>query len=210
MPTNSLCGGRLTVLLWVVNRAICRFCYAIRPLTPPPLPTTGAVILVANHTSFSDPLVLAATAGRPIRFLMAREIYEHRPLGWIFRASGCIAVRRGQPDVRAVREMLRALGQGEALGIFPEGGIDEHREEGGYAGFGYLALKTGAFIVPAAIRWDHARPNRLLGILEPGRADVRYGHPIAVHADAHPTQAQVHHLTRTVMRAIHDLLQRAP
>lgn len=200
--------ARRTALLWIVNRAICRLCYGLRSLTPPPLPETGAVIVVANHTSFSDPLVLAGTAGRRIRFLMAREFYEHRRLGWVFRAWGCIPVRRGRRDIGAVREVLRALARGEAVAVFPEGGIDEHREETGYAGVGYLALKTGARIVPAAIRWDRARPLRLLGILKPGRPDVRYGPPITVQADAHPSRARVQDLTRAAMRAIRDLLDR--
>lgn len=198
----------LAVLLGTVNRAICCICYDIRPLTPPPLPMTGPLILVANHTSFSDPLVLAATAGRPIRFLMAREIYERRRLRWVFRACGCIPVSRGQPDIGAVRDVLRALAHGEVVGIFPEGGIDEYREEGGYAGIGYLAFKTGAPIVPAAIRWDRPRPDGLLGILKPGRPDVRYGPPITVSPEPHPPQAQVAALTRTAMQAIRELLHR--
>lgn len=192
----------------MVNRAICRWCYDIRPFTPSPLPTRGAVILVANHTSFSDPLVLAATVGRPIRFLMAREIYDHRRLRWLFRASGCIPVRRGRPDIGAVREVLRALDQGDAVGIFPEGGIDEHREEAGYAGIGYLALKTGAAIVPAAIRWDRVRTRSLLGILKPGRPHVRYGRPITVQPDARPAPATVSDITQTAMQAIRGLLDR--
>lgn len=207
MATPIASGEGLTSLLRTFNRVICRLCYHTSSDSTPSLPPQGGVILIANHTSPSDPLLLAATAGRPIRFLMAREIYERRDLRWVFRAMGCIPVRRGQPDVTAVRQALRALAQGDVVGIFPEGGIDEHREEAGYAGIGYLAIKAGAPIVPAAIQWDRARPRSLLGLLKPGRPIVRYGPAIAVRRDARPQAAQVETLTRTAMHAIHGLLR---
>ena len=75
--------------------------------------------------------------------------------------------------------MLRVLKQGAVVGIFPEGGIDEYREESGYRGVGYLALKTGVPVVPVSIFWNHAPPLNLFGtILTPGKALVRYGTPI--------------------------------
>jgi 1-acyl-sn-glycerol-3-phosphate acyltransferase len=170
------------------------------------LPEAGPVLLVSDHTSLSDPLVLLATAGRPIRFLMAREIYQAPHLRWVFRAFHCIPVTRGSYDVVAVRTMLRALRQGEVVGLFPEGGIQDHRQESGHLGIGYLVLKTGAPVVPVAIVWDQVRPHNLLGtLLRPGKVVVRYGAPMVLPPDPDPSRERIGKVTAGVMRAIRDL-----
>lgn len=193
-------------LLDRMNHLICRHMYRLARPVSPPLPKEGPVIVVANHVSYSDPMVLAATAGRGIRFLMAREIYEHSRLRWVFDIIGNIPVSRGARDIAAVRTVLAALEKGEVIGIFPEGGIDEYRQEGGYLGVGYLALKTGAPVVPAAISWDQARPMNLVGsLLTPGRVLVRYGPPILTRPDPRPRPDTIRAVTSRVMSAIRDL-----
>jgi len=193
-------------LLDHLNRLICRVLYQVTPVSPLPLPQRGPVLLVSDHSSYSDPMVLAATANRPIIFLTAREIYQRHGLRWLCETAHYIPINRGTHDVRAVRAMLRALRQGEVIGIFPEGGIDEHREESGHLGVGYLALKTGAPMIPVSIAWDHARPVHLgRSLLTPGRAIVRYGTPIVPQSDPGPTREMIHALTANVMQAIQDL-----
>lgn len=204
-PLRGTCYGLLNRL----NLVFCRVMYAVTPVSPAPLPETGPVLLVSDHTSFSDPMVLAATANRPIMFLTAREVYTRRSLRWLCRTLLCIPVNRGSSDVGAVRALLRALGQGEVVGIFPEGGIDEHRVEKGHLGVGYLALKTGAAVVPAMIAWNHVRPlNLLRSLLTPGRAIVRYGTPIVSECHPNPDRETIDAVTADIMRAIRDLRPR--
>ena len=193
-------------LLDRLNRLICRILYQVMPLSPSPLPQSGPVLLVSDHSSYSDPMVLAATANRPIIFLTAREVYQRRDLRWLCEIAHYIPINRGTHDVGAVRAMLRALRQGEVIGIFPEGGIDEHRKESGHLGIGYLALKTGAPVVPVSIAWDQARAAHLgRSLIMPGRAVVRYGPLIVTPSDPDPTRETIHAVTATIMRAIQDL-----
>ncbi|MEE9232541.1 MAG: lysophospholipid acyltransferase family protein [Nitrospirales bacterium] len=193
-------------LLDRLNRLICRILYQVMPLSPSPLPQSGPVLLVSDHSSYSDPMVLAATANRPIIFLTAREVYQRRDLRWLCEIAHYIPINRGTHDVGAVRAMLRALQQGEVIGIFPEGGIDEHREESGHLGIGYLALKTGAPVVPVSIAWDQARAAHLgRSLIMPGRAVVRYGPLIVTPSDPDPTRETIHAVTTTIMRAIQDI-----
>lgn len=193
-------------LLNYLNRLACRIMYQVTPPFPSPLPATGPVLLVSDHTSFSDPMVLAATAGRPIIFLTAREIYQRLPLRWLCQAVNYIPVSRGTEDVGAVRAMLRALRQGEVVGIFPEGGIDEYREESGHLGVGYLALKTSAPVVPAAIAWDTVRPLNLgRALITPGKAVVRYGAPMVFQVEGEPDKEKIRAVTTSIMRAIQSL-----
>ncbi len=87
------------------------------------LPEQGPAILVANHISGLDPLLLIAASPRPLRFIIAAEQYHRFGLNWLFRAVGCIPVdRQGRPE-RAFRVALKALAAGEVVALFPHGTI---------------------------------------------------------------------------------------
>lgn len=203
---HSLSRGITYRLLDRLNRRICRVLYQVTSHSAFPLPRGGPVLLVSDHSSFSDPMVLAATVNRPIIFLTAREIYYRRVLRWLCKTAHYIPINRGTHDVGAVRSMLRVLRQDEVVGIFPEGGIDQHRDESGHLGVGYLALKTGAPMIPVSIVWDRVRPVHLArSLFTPGRAVVRYGTPIVAQVDPHPSREMIQSLTAKVMRAIQDL-----
>ena len=185
--------------------------YHVRFPSHPPLPQNGPVLLVSDHSSFCDPMVLAATAGRPIIFLTAREVYDAWYLQWFCKTLHYIPVSRGTHDIGAVRSMLRALKQGEVIALFPEGGINLHRVEDGHLGIGYLALKTGAPVVPASIAWNKTRPPSLVGsLLTPGRARVRYGKPMVMQSMTQPDREAIEVATSNIMRAIRDLKNQEP
>ena len=210
-PSPSPTRGILYRIFYGLNRLICRVLYNLRPPSELPLPESGPVLLVSDHSSFSDPMVLAATAGRPIIFLTASEIY-HRPLlKWFCKTVRYIPVRRDSQDVGAVRTMLRALGQGEVVTLFPEGGIDQYREEDGHLGIGYLALKTGVPVVPASISWAKVRPNSLMrSLVTPGKVSVCYGTPIEFPTLEHPDHTNIEQATVRIMHAIHSLRMHDP
>jgi len=127
--------------------------YGVTGAFPFPVPIHGPALIVCDHTSMGDALVLLATAGRPIRFLMAREIYARSHVRWVFQAFRCIPVQRGKRDISAIRMMLDGLAAQEVIGLFPEGGLDRHRLDAGHLGVGYLAIKSGAPVIPASIVW---------------------------------------------------------
>lgn len=118
------------------------------------LPEQGPVIIVANHTSGLDPMLLIAASKRPLRFLIAREEYQRFGLQWLFRAAGCIPVDRdGRPE-KSLRQALKALQQGEVIAIFPHGRIhlDSDPPRKLKAGFSRLAAWSGAPVY--AVRID--------------------------------------------------------
>lgn len=180
--------------------------YQVQAEMPPPLPKKGPVLVVSDHSSLGDPLVLLASAGRPISFLMAQEIYASR-FQWVYEAFDAIPVRRGRQDINAVRRMVRQLRGNGVVGIFPEGGLDNFRVEEGHPGVGYLALKTGAPIVPASVVWDKERSvsSILKTLFIPCKATVRYGAPLSFPREVKPRRAQVDEVTSQVMGVIKDL-----
>lgn len=197
-------------LLIAINRLYCRVLFRIvRPATPP-LPMSGPVLLVSDHASLTDPLLLFATANRPIQFLMAREFYDLPLLNWIFRLAGCIPIRRGRFEVAPVRAMLHALAQGAVVGIFPEGGIDnEHRKEEGHQGIGFVALKSGAPILPVSIAWSRPCPASLFRAMTTSvRATVRYGAPFVLDTSAGRPRDGARAATDRILQAIRELRTR--
>ncbi len=177
--------------------------YGIRSPDSDPLPPTGPVVLVCDHSSLGDPLVLLATAGRPIRFLMAEEIYSQCLINWVFRVLHCIPVRRGKRDAPAVRQMLEVLAAGEVVGLFPEGGLNQFRRKEGHLGVGYLALKSGAAVIPASIMWKKPRPLTIVQtLLEPCPAKIVFGRPRYFPRQDRPRKRSMQAVTILVMRDI--------
>ena len=93
------------------------------------VPQSGPLLLVANHpNALLDPVLVAAAAGRPVRFLAKAPLVHDRRIGWLVRALGCIPVYRQQDDpgatgrnVEAFQAAYEALAGGSAVAIFPEG-----------------------------------------------------------------------------------------
>ena len=117
------------------------------------IPKTGALIFCGNHKSYMDPPAIAVTTGRKMGF-MAKEELKKNPLfaflGWAFE---CIFVKRDSKDIAPLKQALTRLKSGECLGIFPEGTRNGMEKNNGELknGAAYLALKTGAQIVPVGI-----------------------------------------------------------
>lgn len=120
----------LRLLMWIVSRLIYRVHVTGRGLGR--IPATGPALVVCNHLSYMDPLIVGGTVGRPIRFVMTHEIYRLRGLTWLFRLAGAIPVapERVDPDLfrRAFERVDEALSRGELVGIFPEGGLSRDGE----------------------------------------------------------------------------------
>ncbi len=87
------------------------------------LPATGPAIVVANHVSGLDPLLMIAACRRPLRFIIAKEQYDRRFLRWLFDAVGCIPVNRSANPRAVLKHARDRLARGEVVALFPHGGI---------------------------------------------------------------------------------------
>lgn len=110
----------------------------------------GAALLVANHPSALDPVLIAAALPRRAVFMGAAEFLTWPVVGWVMRAYGVVPVRRGRVDAAAVREAVRVLRAGGLLVIFPEGRV---APSGGALrpGAGLLAAAAHVPVVPVAV-----------------------------------------------------------
>jgi len=117
------------------------------------IPASGPAVVVSNHVSGLDPLLLIAASRRPLRFLIAREQYERFGLKWLFRAAGCIPVDRESRPHLAMRSALKKLKEGEVVALFPHGKIhlDAAPLRKLKPGAARLARATGSPLVPVRI-----------------------------------------------------------
>lgn len=114
-------------LLRFVILILTRFVYRIRVRGGEHLPTEGAAILVCNHVSFVDALLLGVLSPRPPVFLMDHRIFKSRALGWFFRLAKAIPIAPQKEDPAAYEQAFQRAGQalrnGDLVCLFPEGGI---------------------------------------------------------------------------------------
>ena len=145
-------GGKWLNRLDGLNRLFCRKFHRLRADTIP-LPRHGAAIVVANHVSGLDPLLMAAASPRPLRFMIADEQFERWWLKWLFKVVGCIPVERETNPRVALGAAQKALAEGEVVALFPHGRIhlDHEPPVRLKRGVFYLAQSTGAPIFPLRI-----------------------------------------------------------
>lgn len=131
--------------------------------------------------------------------MMAAEYLSIRPLRPFFETIGVIPVARGTRDTSSTRAALRALGNGEIIGVFPEGRIARTRELLPFhPGAAVLASRTGAPVVPAAIDGTMRGREVFAGFAVPSSARLCFGQPFVVPSEPERSDG------RTNARTIED------
>ncbi len=186
-------------ILWRINAIYCKLFHRFVWQGPDPIPKEGGVLLVCNHRSSVDPFILSASTRRIISFLIAEEYYRIPFLRRLFDRMGCIPVRRNASDASAVRKALRAVKEGHLVCIFPEGGIGkgmDHVKQG----VGYLALRSGAPVIPAKITGTPCSRSIWISLLKRSRSSVSFGPPY------YPTPVQKATSIRTQIAMVTDTI----
>ncbi|HET6692258.1 MAG TPA: lysophospholipid acyltransferase family protein [Miltoncostaeaceae bacterium] len=166
------------------------------------LPRTGPVLIVCNHVSVADPIVLMAAARKRRTSMIAkRELFQKHPVfGWILRSLRAIPLDRSKPaDFTCIRRACALLDQGDAVVVFPEGHVSRRGTmRRGAPGAGMFGLRPGVTVVPA-VAWNTQ--------LFRGPARVRFGPPIDLSDIAAPSRHERNRLaTDRIMAALAGLL----
>ena len=187
-------------LIWILIHLI----YRVRVQGLENIPGEGPVIVVSNHVSFVDPLLLGGMIRRPVRFVMYWKISEIPVLKFIFKTGKAIPIagRAENPQVleQAYQRMCEVLDEGDVLGIFPEGGITRDGEIQPFKpGIAKLLAEKPIDVVPVAVcnLWGSMfsrkdplakrRPRKLWSVIE-----MRVGKPIpAAEATSERLQREV-------------------
>jgi len=164
--------------VWTVGQATIGT--AVRTLAPlrvygaERVPEEGGVVLVFNHFSWLDPPAFGAASPRQLYFLAKAELHEVPVIGPLIKAFGTYAVRRGESDREAVREMRRCVHEGNALGMFAEGTRQRSGVPGDVKpGAAMVALNEQVPVVCAAIHGSqHWQPGNFHPV------SVAWGEPL--------------------------------
>ena len=167
----------LYVALWALARALFRLTVTGRERIPP----TGGAVIVANHQSWLDPIIVALALPRKPAFLAMEELWAMPGVKLAMRVYGPLAIplQRGAVDASALRRALQTLKDGHLLIVFPEGGIspDGHLRPF-HRGAAMLAARAHVPLIPVAL--DGTSDALPLGRLmpRPRPITVRIGTPI--------------------------------
>ena len=206
MPFLNAYRRGIILLDWALTRIYIR---KLEIVGREHVPLEGPLIVASNHLNNADPPMIALAMPRYPTYMAKREMTTWPILGPAFRAFGAFPVRRGGADLSALRAATEMVNSGEMLVMFPEG--TRSRTGGltkGHPGTAFIALRTGAPILPVAVTGteDITWPWLFLKPLSVRHVRVVIGEPFhlpAVERAGGDASAQA---TEIIMRHIAALL----
>ncbi|HEY4072629.1 MAG TPA: MFS transporter [Herbaspirillum sp.] len=179
-------------LAWLLIHTIHR----VRSVNAEYLPKRGAAILVCNHVSYLDAVVIMAVSPRPIRFVMDHNIFRIPVLSWLFRTARAIPIASARENMavnsRAYVEIAQALHEGDLVCIFPEGKLTRDGDINDFKqGIAKIVEQSPVPVIPLALRglWGSLLSHRKLNPFERtfrhgpfSRLELMVGVPLAPDA----------------------------
>jgi 1-acyl-sn-glycerol-3-phosphate acyltransferase len=185
-------------------RALARLYFGLRLEGTEHVPQLGPVVIVPNHQTYADPVLVTIPIRRPIYYMAWNRLFEVKGLNWMIRRLRAFPVEIESRDPRAAREAVRLLQAGEAVMIFPEGrrsldGHVGHFKPGAFR----LAVSVGVPVLPVTIAGGHASwpPGRPLP--RPTSMTITY-HPLVYPAtgrDPRDAARELAERTRSIIAA---------
>lgn len=160
-----------TFIVWGLYFIVSKVLFFVKIEGRENIPKDRNCVLMGNHQCILDPLMLAlCVPDREIHFMGKKELWNNKLLGWAFTKVHGFPVDRGNMDMGAIRTAMKVLGEGDTLGIFPEG----TRSRTGHmlpllGGASMLALRSRCDVIPVYIDGNY-KPFR--------RMTVRVGRPV--------------------------------
>ena len=191
----------------VLAVAIMRAMFRLEGTGMEHVPAQGPVLLVSNHSSVLDPPLVGGVCPRQLTFLAKAELFAIPGFGRLIHALNARPVRREGADAAALRVALRALEQGGALLVFPEGtrGPEGELREP-KPGAALLAVLSGAPVVPVFVRGSGQAWPRGRRVPRPAKVRVAFGRPLRFPRPAGGDKKEYYDsVSRSMMAAIAQL-----
>jgi len=187
-------------LAWLLTHLVCRY----HVTGQENVPTSGSLLIVVNHLSWYDPLLLGVILPRRVYFFTKAEMFHWPIVGWLCKITGQIPVHRGISDRSALEKAITYLREGKALVFFPEGTVERQEQMlPAHTGIAMLAIRSGATLLPIA----HSGTRRVLRRGWLPRVDVQIGTPYTPTLPAGTQRkAALQVITQEVMEHIAEML----
>jgi 1-acyl-sn-glycerol-3-phosphate acyltransferase len=167
------------------------------------VPPRGGALIVSNHQSYLDPVVIAVQLRRPIYYIAKSELFDNWFGGWVMRRFfNSFPVRQGAADVGAIKETISRLHAGHLLNIYPEGARTPDGEIGAMQrGVAVVVRKARVPVVPAVIVGAFDAWPLYCKMWRPRPISVLFGPPIEV-ADL-PSEQILDRIAHTLRAMFH-------
>jgi 1-acyl-sn-glycerol-3-phosphate acyltransferase len=171
------------------------------------IPQDGPFIIVANHSSLLDPVILGVSIRPKIIFIAASYLFEIRWLGYLLRKANSIPINRENytNNIKSLKQALKILQKGGVLGIFPEGGVDRQKDDLPIkAGAAFLATRVGVPIVPIKIKGaDKVLPRGAKFIRSLNKIEVEIKKPIYCSRQTNKNKEIIERVVKSYIKEIY-------
>jgi 1-acyl-sn-glycerol-3-phosphate acyltransferase len=172
----------LQAFLYLVNICFTKVLWRTKVSGPLPIPDNQGAVIVSNHRSGVDPLLIQLCTDRVVHWMVAREYYEMPGIAIVFQSLGSIRVNRGGIDTAATKLAIRLAQLGGLVGLFPEGRVNMTKELllPGRPGAALIALKARVPVIPCFVSGAPYDGTALGSFFMAGKARVVVGKPIDI------------------------------
>jgi 1-acyl-sn-glycerol-3-phosphate acyltransferase len=184
----------------VIGQILTRLLFDLKVIGRSHVPKNGGVLIVSNHQTYLDPVLLGAFLQRPLNFVAKSELFRHPLAAWALRRLNAFPLRQGKGDIGALKETIRRLREGHLLNIFPEGARSpDGRIHPFQKGVALILRRANVPVVPAVIVGSYAAWPSHCRIWRRAPIRVKFGPPLkldAMHSDDDITAAIERELRR--------------
>jgi len=168
------------------------------------VPKRGGALLLSNHQSYLDPILLGVQLNRPVSYMAKSELFEgNKFLAWLISSLHAFPVKRGSGDVGAIKEAIARLHQGHILNIYPEGTRSEDGEiRQILPGVALVVKRAGVPIIPVVVDGSFHAWSRKQRMLRGYPVRVMFGPPLRVEG------LKSEQLLGLIDRTLRDMLSR--
>jgi 1-acyl-sn-glycerol-3-phosphate acyltransferase len=170
--------------LYLVNDFFSRVLWRTEVSGPLPIAEDEGAVIVCNHQSGIDPLLIQLCTDRVVHWMVAREYYQMPGITFVFRTLRSIPVNRGGIDTAATKLAIRLCQQGGLVGLFPEARVNMTKALllPGRSGAALIALKARVKVIPCWVSGAPYDGTALGSFFMAARARVHVGQPIDLSA----------------------------
>ena len=197
-------------LTWKLARAVARLFsstfFSLKAYGRHHVPQTGGVLLVANHQSYLDPILLGVHLRRHMSYLAKSELFTNKYFGGLIRVLYAFPVKQGAGDVGAVKETIKRLREGHMLNIYPEGSRSTDGEIAPVLpGAALVVKRAGVPIIPVVIEGSYDAWPKDRKLFRPHPVSVMYGPPLDVRGmDGREITQLIDHTLRAMFAELRE------
>ena len=192
MPDDPLYRTPLYAATQGLAALFCRILFDVQLRGKSNIPRTGGALIVSNHQSYLDPVILSSQMTRKMSFLASAHLYKFKPFGWYIRALSAYPIQQGKGDLGAMKQMIQLLQDGAIMNVFPEGTRSEDGRLQPIQGGVILAIRRAKVpVVPTIVVGAYEAWNRHMLLPKRGHVRAIYRPPVQLH-DKRPEEIKAY------------------